>query len=196
MATATASRPTSNRRGGLPAELRPDQVVAIIDTREQLPLDLSPLRTEAATLPTGDYSVRGLESIVAIERKGLGDLLACIGGERERFDREVQRLLGYPVCAVIVEATWPDLERGDWRSHVTPAAAVGSVLGWIAAGIPFIMGRRPRAPPVATFPDCSLPRPGDDGAKPVRWLVRSWTMICKVNFPPAQWSAFPNRKDV
>ena len=53
----------------LPAELRPGQVVAVIDTREQLPLDLTPLRTEPGTLPTGDYSVRGLEQVVSVERK-------------------------------------------------------------------------------------------------------------------------------
>lgn len=120
-------------------ELRPEQVTAVIDTREQLPLDLSPLQTTVGTLATGDYSVQGLEHIVAIERKSLGDLLGCIGTSRERFDREVQRLLAYPVRAIVVEATWPDLEQGEWRSQVTPAAAVGSALGWIAAGVPIIM---------------------------------------------------------
>jgi hypothetical protein len=34
-----------------------------------------------------------LEHVVAIERKSLGDLIGCIGVERERFDRVVQRLL-------------------------------------------------------------------------------------------------------
>ena len=90
-------------------------------------------------MATGDYSVKGLEAVVAIERKGLGDLLSCIGQERDRFDREVQRLLAYSVRALVVESTWSDLETGEWRSKVTPAAAVGSVLGWIAQGIPVIM---------------------------------------------------------
>jgi ERCC4-type nuclease len=123
----------------IPAELNAEQVTAIIDTREQLPLDLSPLQTVAGTLTTGDYSVRGLESIVAVERKSLSDLLGCIGVNRERFDREVLRLLAYPTRAIVVESTWPDLEQGEWRSQVTPAAAVGSVLGWIAQGVPIIM---------------------------------------------------------
>lgn len=123
----------------LPAELRPEQVVAVVDTREQLPLDLSPLQTIGGTLATGDYSIQGLEAVVAIERKSLPDLLGCIGTSRERFDREIQRLIAYPTRAVVVEATWPDLEQGEWRSQVTPAAAVGSVLGWIAAGVPIIL---------------------------------------------------------
>lgn len=123
----------------LPAELKAEWVTAIVDTREQTPLDLSPLQTVAGTLVTGDYSVRGLENIVAIERKSLGDLLSCVGTERERFEREVQRLLAYPVRALVVEASWPDIEQGEWRSKVTPAAAVGSLLGWIAAGLPVVM---------------------------------------------------------
>jgi len=130
---------TTRRRSALPAELKPEQVVAVIDTREQLPLDLAPLRTTGGTLATGDYSVAGLEHVVAIERKSLPDLLACVGTERERFDREVQRLLAYPTKALVVEATWADLEQGQWRSKITPAAAVGSVLGWIATGLPVVM---------------------------------------------------------
>jgi ERCC4-type nuclease len=123
----------------LPAELRPEQVTAVVDTREQLPLDLAPLQVIAGTLATGDYSVRGLEHIVSIERKSLPDLLGCVGRDRERFDREAQRLLAYPVRCLVIEATWPDLERGDWRPKVTAAAALGSVLGWIALGLPVVM---------------------------------------------------------
>ncbi len=123
----------------LTAELRPEQVTCIVDTREQMPLDLAPLRTTIGTLATGDYSIVGLESVVAIERKSLSDLLGCVGQERERFDREVMRLLAYPVRAIVVECSWADLEQGGWRSKVTPAAAVGSCLGWVAAGVPIIM---------------------------------------------------------
>jgi len=128
-----------NNNGRLPAELKPESVTAVIDTREQLPLDLSPLQTITGTLVTGDYSVVGLEHVVAIERKSLSDLLCCVGRERERFDREVQRLLAYPVRALVVEATWPQIEAGEWRGQVKPAAVIGSLLGWIAAGLPVIL---------------------------------------------------------
>jgi len=123
----------------LPAELHPGQVTAVVDTREQLPLDLTPLAVAPGTLATGDYSVVGLEQVVALERKSLPDLLGCIGQDRERFDREVQRLLAYPVRALVVESTWAEVEAGNWRSKVTPAAAVGSLLGWVASGLPIIM---------------------------------------------------------
>jgi DNA excision repair protein ERCC-4 len=123
--------------------IRPEDIIAIVDTREQRPLDLSPLRQELGTLVTGDYSVKGLEGEVAIERKSLPDLIACVGRERERFDRECKRLLAYQTRAIVVEGTWKDLEFGAWRGKVTPATVQGSVLGWVAMGIPVLMAHDP-----------------------------------------------------
>lgn len=120
-------------------QLRPEQVTAIVDTREQHPLDLQPLQTMSGTLVTGDYSVNGLTNVVAVERKSLPDLIACVGAHRDRFDREIQRMLAYPVRAIVVEASWHDMEAGQWRSKVTAAAAVASCLGWIASGVPVVM---------------------------------------------------------
>ena len=119
----------------LPAELKPEGLTALVDTRERTPWDLEPLKTKSATLDTGDYSVAGLEQVVRIERKSLPDLIGCVGRERERFDREVQRLLAYPVRMLIVEASWPEIEAGQWRGKVTPNQAVGSLLGWQAMGL-------------------------------------------------------------
>ena len=110
-------------------------LTALIDTREQSPLDLLPLGTEQASLPTGDHSAKGLEHIVAIERKSLDDLLGCVGRDRERFDKEVQKLLAYPVRVLLVEATWPQIELGQWRGKITSEQAIGSLLGWQASGL-------------------------------------------------------------
>lgn len=120
--------------------LRPEQVTAIVDTREQAPLDLAPLRTIPATLDTGDYTVAGLEHVCRIERKSLPDLIAVVGRERERFDRAVQRLLAYPVRVLVIEATWDQLEAHSqafpqWRGQVTASQVVGSLLGWQASGL-------------------------------------------------------------
>jgi ERCC4-type nuclease len=126
-------------KGPVPSELKPEQVAAIVDTREQSPLDLQPLPTITGTLVTGDYSVQGLEHVVAVERKSLPDLLACVGRERERFEREIQRLLAYPVCCLVVESIWSEIESGEWRGEIRPAQVLGSLLGWMAAGLPVLM---------------------------------------------------------
>src|SRR5207237_8993324 len=67
------------------------------------------------------------------------DMLACIGRERQRFDREIQRLLAYPCRAILMEAGWQFFERGEWRSEVTSSQAIGSLLGSIAAEVPVVM---------------------------------------------------------
>ncbi len=121
-------------------QIKPEQITAIVDTREQDRLDLSPLQTELGTLETGDYSIRGLEHVVRVERKSLPDLVACVGRERERFDREVQRLLAYPVRVLVVESTWQQIEAHEpatpqWRGQITREQVVGSLLGWQASGL-------------------------------------------------------------
>ena len=130
----------------LPYKLDPQNVVALIDTREQLPLSLSPLRTERATLATGDYTARGFEDEVCIERKSLDDLLACVGRERARFDRELHRMLAFPIRVLLIEATWDDIDRGGWRSQLTVSQVAGSLVGWSAMGLQIsLVGNHERA---------------------------------------------------
>jgi ERCC4-type nuclease len=124
----------------LPAKLDPKNVIAIVDSREQNALNLEPLTTITSTLPTGDYSVRGLEHVIAIERKSLDDLVGCVGRDRERFDREVQRLLAFPVRILVIESSWEAIESHEpafpqWRGKVTREAVLGSLMGWQAAGL-------------------------------------------------------------
>ena len=121
------------------AEPLPSDLTALIDTREQRPLDLSPLAMEPATLDTGDYSLAGLESLVRVERKSLPDLVVCVGPERERFERELVRLRGFPHRLLVVEATWTDIEEHGYRSKTTPASVIGSLLAWMSDGVPVLM---------------------------------------------------------
>lgn len=131
----------------LPAKLATDSVVAVRDTREQTGIDLEPMPVVEGTLSTGDYSVRGLERIVAVELKGsLSDLLGCVGRDRDRFEREVQRLLAYPVRGLVCCTTWSEVESGDWRGKLTPEQVEAAIVGWSARGLPiFLVGNRARA---------------------------------------------------
>lgn len=104
----------------------------VIDTREQTPLVFEHLPTTRGTLETGDYSIAGLEHLVAVERKSLDDLLACCGHGRDRFKRELQRLKAYRYRMLIVEASAADLESGQWRSQLKPQHVLGSLASWTA----------------------------------------------------------------
>lgn len=55
----------------LPARLNPSSVIVITDSREQNPLDLSPLKTVPGTLPTGDYILGNLSHVDAISIRGI-----------------------------------------------------------------------------------------------------------------------------
>ncbi len=126
-------------RSPLPAEIRPEDITVIVDSREQTPFDMAPLKSEIGTLTTGDYSVKGLERFVVVERKSLQDIIACVGVERERFDREMHRILAYPARLLVIESSWYDIQLGEWRSKVTPQSAMGSLIGWMVSGIPIVM---------------------------------------------------------
>jgi ERCC4-type nuclease len=122
----------------LPSDLPLENVLVTIDSREQTPFDLHPLPTVVGTLQSGDYGLAHLPHAIALERKSIGDFVACCGTERSRFTRELDRLRAYPARAVICEFSYVALERGEWRGKVTPASAIASVARWTCDGIPFL----------------------------------------------------------
>ncbi len=118
--------------------LQPSQVTAIIDTREQEPFDLAPLQMESGTLSTGDYSAKGFESHICIERKSMDDLVGCITSGRERFERELMRMKAYPCRAVVIEGSWSHLAAGKYRSRLIPKSATHTICSWVGRfGVPF-----------------------------------------------------------
>jgi ERCC4-type nuclease len=106
----------------------------VIDTREQTPWDLEPLQVGRGTLPTADYGLLDFPEAIAIERKELSDFISVIGHGRDRFERELMRLKAYEASMVIVEASWADLEAGEWRSKITPNVVLQSIASWISQG--------------------------------------------------------------
>ena len=107
----------------------------IIDSREQAPFAFEHEKyagtvPEGGALDTGDYSLSGLTDRVAVERKSLPDLVTCLGRERDRFEREMQRAAALDAFAVVVEASWAELAGGQYRSQLNPHSACQSVLAF------------------------------------------------------------------
>jgi len=102
----------------------------VVDSREQRPYLFSGHQVVRAALPTGDYSIQGLENLVAVERKELGDLVNCCTFERERFERELARGADLKHFAIVIEASMGMIEEGRYRSKATPAAILGSLAAW------------------------------------------------------------------
>ena len=105
----------------------PEPVIAV-DTREQKPYRFP--NFEVKTLATGDYSIVGLEDKVAVERKSHADAYASLGGQRARFERELERLSQMRYAAIVVECSLQDFMKAPPLSRMNPQAAVASILGW------------------------------------------------------------------
>lgn len=122
--------------------------VILVDTREQTPFFQEGLyigdkyitpNAERATLKTGDYSLVGLANIVAIERKSRADFWQSITRERERFEREIQRLAEYQYKAVVVEGDFTSCIDAPlyWRK-ISPLSVSATVASWnVKYGVPF-----------------------------------------------------------
>ena len=104
----------------------------IIDSREQAAFSFTgyDCQAEEGALTVGDYSLAGLTDKVAVERKSLPDLVMCLGRERERFERELQRAAAFQAFMVVVEAPWSDLASGNYRSQLSPNSACQTVLAF------------------------------------------------------------------
>jgi DNA excision repair protein ERCC-4 len=109
----------------------PELPCILVDKRERAPLTryFSPdVIFENVTLETGDYSLRGASDRVAIERKSLPDLVACVGHERPRFIECCERLSKFAFRLMVVEANFDDVLAGAYRSRIRPACVVGTCI--------------------------------------------------------------------
>jgi hypothetical protein len=92
---------------------------------------LSPDQVKVGTLPTGDYSIDGLEDQVTIESKSLADAFGTIGGQRKRFHRELKRMTSFKYAAVVIEADWPTIYQSPPPYfELSPTSVRGSVIAW------------------------------------------------------------------
>jgi len=115
------------------------------DNREQSPWsfrgltanadrDYRPLLVDVrpATLATGDYSIAGFESQITIERKSLSDAFSTFTHDRERWERELERMRSIPSCHVVIEAGWEELSAGPVRDGGAKVgkAVMRSIFAW------------------------------------------------------------------
>jgi ERCC4-type nuclease len=120
----------------------------VVDTREQTPWLFDSIAADASqtggesgcivvpiksgTLASGDYSIEGHEAEIAVERKSLVDLFGTIGGGRDRFIRELERLAEMQFASVIAEAELSTILTSPPRhTQTTPKTILRSVLAWM-----------------------------------------------------------------
>jgi len=111
--------------------------VVLVDTREKQPFALFANHPNwiggerRVKLKAGDYAVEGMESLLALERKSLADLVACINVYRKQFLGNCERLAKFRWKAILIEASYEDIKTPfyefDIPSEVHPNAVCGTL---------------------------------------------------------------------
>ena len=102
----------------------------VIDTREKDEYSFA-VASIRRKLDAGDYSIEGLESQIAVERKSLDDFVSTVIHARRRFREELRKLAGFRAACVVVEASVADVLLQHYRGEAHPNAVVGSALSII-----------------------------------------------------------------
>lgn len=131
------------------------QFAVLVDDREKKAWSL-PYKVEKKRLKTGDYTIKGFEEVIAIEKKsGLVELLNDLAnGYRPTFVRFLKRLSKYPVKCIVVEDTLSELSINRALTHIRKKSrgrarlTSRSIYYWVAEivtkyGIPIVfVGKR------------------------------------------------------
>ncbi len=116
----------------------------IIDSREKRPFlidkegdpNFENMSVTWGYLPTGDYSIVGMHEpecshSITIERKSLADLFQSAGKNRDRFEREFERMSKFDHASLVIEQDYrafffdpPQL------SHMSPKSVFRTLLAW------------------------------------------------------------------
>ena len=123
----------------------------VIDTREQRPYIFKGHPIVQDNLKVGDYSIRGFENQIAIERKQAEEIYGNFGHGRERFMKECELLSTYERACIIIEndlsrlISPPEYTKRMYKMKLKKSHIVGALAKLIGEyGIPviFASGRR------------------------------------------------------
>jgi len=82
-------------------------------------------------LKTGDYSIEGMEDVIAVERKSTADLINTISQNRDRFVRELERMAAFQHAFVIIEGDWRGvLLACKAKSNFNPKSLDSLIIRW------------------------------------------------------------------
>ena len=128
----------------------PNDFCIIIDTRENQMLFKRPpkgLLTVRDTLKIGDYSLKGFETQITVERKNLDDFLQSISSGHKEFGKRLEKMNQYERKYLLIEGTENELLSPEPRlySNIHPnvvRGALASIWGKYNVPIYFAETRR------------------------------------------------------
>uniref|UniRef100_A0A6H1ZH71 ERCC4 domain-containing protein n=1 Tax=viral metagenome TaxID=1070528 RepID=A0A6H1ZH71_9ZZZZ len=139
-------KPRANGSCELKPHKIPNDMIVIIDTREQnplwLPKPMKDLVITRGTLTNGDYSLRGHESTFAIERKQQ-DIFSYLTSERDKTKVKLERLRGYEFKALVIEYSEDELYMPHFFTDISPEVIRQSLISFeIKYGLHVFYGDR------------------------------------------------------
>lgn len=79
---------------------------------------------------TGDYTIKGMEKIVCLERKRGEELWGCLGSKREFFKHQLERMAAYPIRILLVEGSLEDFSHKPRYSQLTWSLVSYRLMRW------------------------------------------------------------------
>ncbi len=85
---------------------------------------------EVVWIESGDYTIKGLESEITVERKSLSDLYKTVIHGREAFKELLARMDAMVTSVVVIEAEMSQI-LGAPPSQINPKCVYRSILSWM-----------------------------------------------------------------
>jgi ERCC4-type nuclease len=134
--------PVLAERGG--TQLRTPLPVAVVDTREQIPLSFRRFKgwfsgIEMRALPIGDYSVAGMEDSCVVERKNLSDLVCSFTENRSVFIKRLRCISKLPHGLLVITAPLSQIKSAYPYGRGSPNQVTQSLIAVLAGlRLPFV----------------------------------------------------------
>ncbi|KKM18724.1 hypothetical protein LCGC14_1662850 [marine sediment metagenome] len=123
------------RRKSSKSKSKPKLITILVDDRENNPWTIPhpDFKFEKYRLNVGDYTIKGFEDQVAIEKKsGIVELIANLSGkDRPRFKRFLKKLSEHPIKCIVIEDSLSHIDaafRACPKTHLEPA----SIYYWLS----------------------------------------------------------------
>jgi ERCC4-type nuclease len=128
----------------------PSNFILVVDSREQKSLFATPpkgLIMVRDKLDFGDYSIRGLESLFCVERKGIGDLFPYCSTEREKTVAKMEQFRSMIKsggwCGLVIEEKESDIYRHQTFTKIHPESVRGAIISFnVRYGVHTYFGNR------------------------------------------------------
>ena len=112
-----------------------EEFTIICDIKEKLPYSFENIKPKPKIitqhLVTGDYSILGMQHMIAIERKTLADCFGSVGKGRKRLEAEFQRMQSFDYAALILESSLSSIfTNPPSHSRMSSKAVFRTLISW------------------------------------------------------------------